>query len=288
MKVWQETLLKKVVSAIGLVAPSLSGEIALRFFTTPHRIPRPEWERKLVAEGAPLALKSGLSATSWGEPGRPVVILVHGWQGRGSQLGQLARPLVAKGFRVVAIDGPAHGDSPGTRINVNLFAHFIRDVAAELSGATDDRAPGAPAVPVHVVAHSFGASATGLAVLNGAPITSAVLVASPSDFQKVVDFYARRMGLSARVKKSFEGRLAAWIKLKPGQSDLARAGTGVRIPILIVHDPADQEVTFENAQRFVESWPTARLLALEKVGHYKILKSQAFIQAVVEFVAATA
>jgi pimeloyl-ACP methyl ester carboxylesterase len=277
VKAWQERLLKRAVAALGVLAPSLAGEVALQIFTTPVRIPRPEWERKLVANGTPLKLRSGLNATAWGEFGRPVVLLVHGWQGRGSQLGLLAAPLVENGFRVVAIDGPAHGDSDGKRINVNMFSGLIANAAEELSSARGE------SVAVHAVAHSFGASATGLALVNGAPLKSAVLVASPSDFQKVVDLYVRRMGLSDRVKASFESRLAKWIKLKPGQSDLARAGTKVTKPVLIVHDPADLEVVFENAKRFVEYWPSARLLALEKVGHYKILKAPAFLQAAVDF-----
>ena len=43
-------------------------------------------------------------------------LLVHGWEGRGAQLGSLVGPLVEAGLSVVAFDAPAHGDSPGNRL----------------------------------------------------------------------------------------------------------------------------------------------------------------------------
>ena len=42
---------------------------------------------------------------SWGSG--PTVLLVHGWEGRGSQLSAFAPALVKAGFRVVAVDMPA-------------------------------------------------------------------------------------------------------------------------------------------------------------------------------------
>jgi len=37
--------------------------------------------------------------------------MVHGWNGRGAQLGAFAPELVRVGFRVVTFDTPAHGRS---------------------------------------------------------------------------------------------------------------------------------------------------------------------------------
>ena len=60
---------------------------------------------------------------AWGAG--PSVLLVHGWEGRGAQLGALVDPLVAAGYRVVALDGPAHGDSPGRLSTLALPAHAV-------------------------------------------------------------------------------------------------------------------------------------------------------------------
>lgn len=273
-KVWLQV---RALQLLGVPLPALSGEMVLRLFTTPQRVPRPAWEAEIVKTGQSVTLKSGLHATSWGEIGQPTVWLVHGWQGRGSQLGHLVAPLIEKKFHVMALDGPAHGESPGKRTNVNEFAQFLLAAVKEYPG--------------HVVAHSFGAAAAALALAacgqGGGPLHSAVFVAAPSDLHRVVGFFALRMQLSPRVKSEFERRLATWIRLRPEETDLARIGQKVSVPVLVAHDPSDSEVAFDNAERFIRYWPNARLLSLPRVGHYKILKSAAFIAGATEFLVAT-
>ncbi len=84
------------------------------------------------------------------------MLLVHGWEGRGSQLGAFVEPLVRAGLSVVAFDAPGHGDSPGRRLYLTDMADAIIDV---------ERAVG----PLHaIVAHSFGAAAVLLAHQRGA------------------------------------------------------------------------------------------------------------------------
>ena len=50
-----------------------------------------------------------LVAWSWGEG--PTVLLVHGWEGRGSQMAAFAAPLAEAGFRAVAFDAPGAASS---------------------------------------------------------------------------------------------------------------------------------------------------------------------------------
>src|SRR5690349_395790 len=97
-------------------APSRLVQQIIQQFLTPDRHVRPAREEEVRATGTPLRLGGGLAATAWGEG--PPVLLVHGWAGRGTQLGEFVAPLVAAQRRVVALDAPAHGDSPGTQTNV--------------------------------------------------------------------------------------------------------------------------------------------------------------------------
>ena len=66
-------------------------------------------------------------------PSRPgsTVLMVHGWNGRGAQLGAFAPELVHAGFRVVTFDTPAHGRSPGRATNLPEISEAI-----QASGAT--------------------------------------------------------------------------------------------------------------------------------------------------------
>jgi pimeloyl-ACP methyl ester carboxylesterase len=264
-------LVRLGVKALGYISPTAAAEIALRLFTTPHRIARPSWEKEILARGKPLALSDGLRATSWGDETLPIVVLLHGWQGRGSQLGLLVDPLLQIGYRVVALDGPAHGDSAGSRTNVWFFSLALSRVAEELGPLKA------------IVAHSFGASATAFAVARGMKVEQVVLVASPSDLMWVIEGFCKGMGFPPRVEKVFLRRLAAWSGVDPKSIMISSVGDKVKIPALIVHDPLDREVPFSNAETIVRHWKTATLLPLEKVGHRKILKAPAFVKAVTEF-----
>jgi pimeloyl-ACP methyl ester carboxylesterase len=243
----------------------------LRLFSTPRRIPRPAWEVELAKKGSALHLAHELAAWKWGNDGGPIVLLVHGWMGRGTQLGALVDPLVAKGYQVVALDGPAHGDSPGKRTNVRFFSDALMKVLSELGEVQS------------VVAHSFGAGATALALSRGAKAKSAVLVASPADLQWVIDDFCEKVEFSSRATRAFQARLEAWAGVGIREVHIADLVRKIQAPALIVHDPEDREVPFHSAEEIARCWPGARLVPLTKVGHRKILKAPSFIGAVTEF-----
>ena len=105
---------------LSTVAPSLSARLAERLFVTVPRTRPPvreaNWAR--LARRTTIPSPCGpLAAWVWGT-GPRTALLVHGWAGRGLQLGAFANPLVAAGFRVVAYDGPGHGSSPGRTSNL--------------------------------------------------------------------------------------------------------------------------------------------------------------------------
>src|SRR5947208_2190272 len=102
--------------AADLLLPGVAGRIARDlWFTVPPRmaartLPPGGQDFKVTSLGAVVR------GHVWGpvDGSGPLVYLVHGWGGRGSQLASFVEPLRADGYRVVMFDGPAHGDSePG-------------------------------------------------------------------------------------------------------------------------------------------------------------------------------
>lgn len=261
------------------ISTELAAEIALRFFTTPRRIPQPEWEREIAARGELKALDASMKARFFGPAQAPAVILIHGWEGRGLQLGLLVEPLLERGFRVIAVDGPAHGESPGRRTNIGEFTHSLHQFIGNEAAAGRRVAC--------VIGHSFGAAVTALALMAGAPAERAVLVAAPSSLIRVAEFFSNSMRLSPKVAEAFRRRLGAWTKLPDDRIELAGNSAPPQVPVLIVHDPADSIVAFANAERYANLWPHARLEALDGVGHFRILKAPSFIAAVMGFLGET-
>src|SRR5262245_4564104 len=91
------------VSALSRMAPSLAARQAERLFLTPPRHAAPARESHVLAHARAVTVRVGerrLATWTWGAG--PRILLVHGWGGRGGQMGAFVEPLVAEGFSVTA------------------------------------------------------------------------------------------------------------------------------------------------------------------------------------------
>jgi pimeloyl-ACP methyl ester carboxylesterase len=121
-------------------------------------------ERETTCEGTSIAYRA------WGDPADRNIVLVHGGAAHSRWWDHIA-PLLARGWRVVALDLSGHGDS-GRRERYSLDA-WAREVLAVVTDA------GTPASAV-VIGHSMGGLVTlRLATLAGSQIAGAVAIDSP-------------------------------------------------------------------------------------------------------------
>jgi pimeloyl-ACP methyl ester carboxylesterase len=260
--------------ALGAVSPDAAARVAVRLFFTPRRYERPAREREVLASGTPLSLKSGLRATAWGQG--PTVLLVHGWEGRGTQLGAFVQPFVQAGRRVVALDGPAHGDSAGSETNLLEFAGALVAVERELGGLEA------------MVAHSFGSSATLLALDIGLHVRRLVVVAGPSSIPDVLVRFMEFLRMPAGVAERFVEHCGRKVGRRPDEMDLTGIAARVNVPALIFHDREDPEVPYADGVALANAWPAAELRATTGLGHRRILRDPAVLREAVQFVTAEA
>jgi pimeloyl-ACP methyl ester carboxylesterase len=217
------------------------------------------------------ALPSGVRVWSWGEG--PVALLVHGWGGRGAQLGSFVPVLVNEGWRVVAFDALAHGDSPGARTTLAEMADTIRAVA-DWHGPIDA-----------VIAHSFGAAATTVALSRGLSAGRVAFLAPMVAVEASVERYVAALRLEPAARAAFLAALAdANRGAGPDQLDGVRLAPSMTAPLLVVHDRADREVPFADGLTASRLWPGAGLIATEGLGHRKVLADPHVIGLVREFV----
>jgi pimeloyl-ACP methyl ester carboxylesterase len=254
---------------VGALSPALAGRLAARLFARPRRHARPERELTLIGRGTPVGLPGGLHATAWGDG--PAVLLVHGWEGRGAQLGAMVDPLVAAGYRVVALDGPAHGDSPGTTTTGPEFADAMvatREAVGPLAA---------------IVAHSFGGFASLLAISRGLQADRLVTIAAPSSVPEILDDFVRLIGLPPRALPSMVQALEHRVRARMASFEITAFAPAVRVPVLVAHDTDDREVAYSHAERLAGALG-ARLLTTSGLGHRRVLFAPEVVSAVVEFV----
>jgi pimeloyl-ACP methyl ester carboxylesterase len=237
---------------------------------TPTRIPPPGWEVELAKTARRLELRSGLIAYAWGKG--PRVLLVHGWDGRGTQMGKIASAVADAGFEVICLDLPGHGESPGKLTHVPGAKDALLRVGEELG-------------PFHaVIGHSFGAGAAIFALYHGLKADRAVYLAGPSRFIELFDRYCAWVGVRGRARNRFVEKVAAFVGLDPAENYPALWATKVDQPALIIHDHDDRDAPFSDGQEMHRAWRGSRFFPTSGLGHRRILKSKEVIAEIVAFV----
>ena len=106
----------------------------------PQTAPANERDKSFIAEAERIEFirrtgkdKSKRVALSWGEG--PLVILIHGWEGRSTQMTIIAKKLASLGFKAVAVDIKAHGESDGRKVS---FKDYIEDIDALIKHLDQD------------------------------------------------------------------------------------------------------------------------------------------------------
>jgi pimeloyl-ACP methyl ester carboxylesterase len=275
--------LKAAAARAGLSWPATDGpeawaELAVDVFLRPpppSRMPPREQSYLASAVRGTVGTRHGkLAQWTWGHADAPTVLLVHGWAGRAAQLGAFAAPLVAAGFRVVAFDGPAHGESGGREAHVPMLAECIADIAGQ-SGAL--RA---------IIGHSMGAASAAMATYIGTVPRGLVLIAPPLSHRGRAERVAARLELTPEVRAAFflaAERRTGWKDEVCDMRVVARRGP---CPALVLHDPEDDSTDYAGSVEFTALWAGARLVPCPGRGHIRILATADVVAEAVRFVGA--
>ena len=265
--------LRLLFAVLGRLSPRLAGRLACKLMYTPQRFKRPWREQEWAASAVASTLNCGLAAWTWGQPEHPAVLLVHGWSGRGTQMGAFVTPLLEQGRRVIAIDGDAHGDSPGTRTNPVAFAAKLTAVGDELG-------------PLEaVIAHSFGAATTTIAISDGLRVEKMVYIAGPAEYRQVLETVGRRLfQLPPKAFDHYVDRIEAELQGRLDDINIPEIVCKLTVPALIMHAMNDDEVPFGEGQKVANAWPGSEMASFKDLGHTRILWAPPSVNRCVEFI----
>jgi pimeloyl-ACP methyl ester carboxylesterase len=214
-----------------------------------------------------------LAVTTWGH-GSPNVLLMHGWGGSRAQMTGFVDPLLSAGYRVVAYDQPAHGDSDGRTTNLLEIAPTM-DVIVRQEGKFDT-----------IIAHSFGTLITSYALVNRDFPPPSRLVYFGA-FNRLMDSLPRFQVISGLPDEIIDGfRVMLFEQFGQGVLEAIvheKLAPQIDIPALMFHDVADNVTPVEDSRAIARVWKNAQYIETEGLGHRGALQSKEIHERVIDF-----
>lgn len=266
-------LRKTAFRIFGTLMPALAAGWFERTMLKPRPVPVPDIPTPEAARTMKRIPYAGgwISVFHWGEG--PAVLLLHGWGGASYSLAAYVDPLVKAGYRAVAFDAPAHGESTGVRTNLIEYA----DAAIRVGNAFG---------PLHgIIAHSFGGSASALAAKHGLAFNRLAILAAPLSIYDLTLELCDVIGLPRKVGELMVEKMARRLQFEWRDIATDRLVSHLEVPLLVVHDRDDKTVPFSNGEQIAGAASRSELMATDSLGHRGILTDRDVISRVVGFIA---
>ncbi|MBL0056720.1 MAG: alpha/beta fold hydrolase [Chitinophagaceae bacterium] len=259
-----------------------AAEKAFDLFCTPYLKARRKGHpphAELIQFTMPAQLKKEQQLTirgyRWNHPAKKRVLILHGFGSAAYKFEAYARPLVQKGYEVLAFDAPAHGRSDGKRTHAVEYSAMIRQVVEHFG-------------PVQgFMAHSFGGIALSLALeeLEHDNDSRIVFIAPATETSSAVDAAFNLLKLKdPEVRREFEriirersGKPVEWFSIR-------RAMKHIRSSVLWIHDEGDTVTPWADAEKVKEDRHAhIRFLVTQGLGHQKIYRDENVKKAATDF-----
>jgi len=274
-------LLSTSINAVSYPALRPAGKAAFFMFCRPfQRVAVREAERDVHDRATVESLRvngKDVRTYRWGAGDKPV-LLVHGWQSRGSRFAAHVPEIESLGFGAVTFDAPGHGDSGGNTTTILEYCDIIRQLSDRFGGFSA------------IVGHSFGLTCAAFALRCGAYADRLISISGVCDFSHLVVQFSDQVGLNQRVQTDLRRRIEE--QLFASQPDIWRRFSAdyepdsLTMPILVIHDEKDNMVPLAQADKIVAAYgPRARMIVTKGLGHRRILSDRAVLDAAVAFLA---
>ncbi|PCG86727.1 alpha/beta hydrolase [Streptomyces sp. WZ.A104] len=276
-----EALASTALNIASRVSGRLAGAGAYALFHMPLARSRMRTsERELFGTAETTRLKvSGKSAVvyRWGDGERPV-LLVHGWQSRGSRFADFIPGLLERGYSVITFDAPGHGDASGRSTTILEYRHILTELHKQYGEFEA------------VVAHSLGALGSIFSLAHGVKAKRIATISGVCDFEYLIEEFCAAVPLRPQLKALLRERvgenLFSVLPVEERPFSAVNAVTALDMPLLVVHDEDDPRILVEQGHRLAGAFgDQARLVVTSTLGHRRILGDPDVVRTVLDFVA---
>ncbi len=253
-----------------------AAEKAFELFCTPQRRNKKPLP-KIFEQAERLQLKvEGYTLTGWrwNHPAERKVLIVHGFESSVTNFDRYVKPLMKKGYEVLAFDAPAHGRSEGKKITAPLFKKSIQEVNKRFG-------------PIQsFMAHSFGGLATSLALedISHTDQYRLVLIAPATETVTAIDTFFAFLELDPSLRPEFEKLIIKKGGVSPEWYSVKRAMKHIRAKVLWFHDEDDDTTPITDVKKVkAENYPHIEFVFTKGLGHRRIYRENKVSKAVIDF-----
>ncbi len=268
--------LRALFRLLQAASPALAARLAFFLFLRPARRELRPDDAAIMATAQKHLLHAAadpVQVYEWGTGPRTVLIL-HGWGSRAARFAPMASALAARGWRVLAIDAPAHGLSAGRSSSLPQFMQALDAVVTQLG-------------PVQaLIGHSLGALAIASQLEKDRPswfrtLHKLVLISAPAGAPFLVDSFQQMLGIGEPTARLLLARFRK--RFGSGPDFFMARPDSMQLPTLLVHDQGDDIVPFSQSLQLLPQLPRRQLLATAGLGHSALTRDAATLRAIAEF-----
>ncbi|MBI5372345.1 MAG: alpha/beta fold hydrolase [Sphingobacteriales bacterium] len=261
---------------LSVLSKKKAAEKAFTLFCTPQRRNRKKPPRIFEeAETLQFRLEGSLvKGWRWNHPADRKVLIIHGFESTVVNFDRYIRPLVKKGYEVLAFDAPGHGRSGGKQINAPLYRKMILEINKQYG-------------PVQsFMAHSFGGLAVSLALeeISHTPDYRLVLIAPATETTTAIDTFFHFLQLDPAIRPAFEKLILKKGGVSPAWYSVRRAMRNIRARVLWVHDEDDDTTPLKDAlQVKADEHPNIEFVITKGLGHRRIYRDNNVTKKIIDF-----
>lgn len=267
-------IIRSTMKTLEKVSPKLATFVAWRLFCTPfrHKIPEREKAAHQSAQKSTLGIGHlSICTYRWGHPADPMVLFMHGWSGRATQVSSMLPHLLDAGYQVLAIDAPAHGQSDGKTTNILELVQVVEHLGHQFP-------------LVAAIGHSFGGVALHYSSRNAILFSKLVTISSPMESTFILQDFMEKIGgtpaLAQRIREYVRNKFNMEFD---AVSPLYPDAWSVYPDWLIVHDNDDRDVPVNQAHAVKNHPLKPQQVFTSGLGHYRILRDDHVSQVIIDW-----
>ena len=208
----------------------------------------------------------------WGSS-RRTVLLVHGWDAMAMDFYKLIPVLVENDYRVIAIDGPAHGGSEGETSNLLHFKEAMVQLIEKIG------------VPYGIIGHSMGGGASAYMLMEYEIIINRlVMITIPISSGRFFEQVFAMLKVPQKMQQLFFKGMEEEFNTPVERMNLLKRKEKIKADkIMLIYDEDDEVVSLPDIKQFLSQRPEIKSINAKGAGHNTIIRNKKVIDEIISF-----